>query len=347
LYFRGILALGGLREATRKQALFLHMQAAPKLPDGPEPPRPEHVDYICLEDAKPCEDVDGCLSVRLVATARFLLLLLQASDGFKAVQDAACSILAMVYHAFILFIIENLAAGVEGWFAKPQLVGHLQGLCVVAAAHSTPSRRAEASVVRILPPVWFIVVPINHVECAGCLTYHPVLQSNHCSVTGEAYPEFEKSSEQGQPLSCCVTHPLFRVIAAIASLLALNRLTHLDTPWFLLQVAILCYGDLVQEFGDGLLPHVDGQCMPPKPSESALAQLLLKSVSKDKKFVLEASQKVLDSCAQTLDPVEMSHKLMGYLKHKCALLSCVVLYCSFYKPTSLQQGWVLQIRAGG
>lgn len=81
----------------------------------------------------------------------------------------------------------------------------------------------------------------------------------------------------------------------------------------------MCYGDLVQEFGDELLPHVDGKAVPPKPSESALAQLLLKSVSKDKKFVLEASQKVLDSCAQTLEPVEMSHKLIGYLKHKYAL----------------------------
>lgn len=75
----------------------------------------------------------------------------------------------------------------------------------------------------------------------------------------------------------------------------------------------------MQVFGDKMLPHVDGKAVPPKPSESALAQLLLKSVSKDKKFVLEASQKVLESCAQTLEPVEMSHKLIGYLKHKCVL----------------------------
>lgn len=90
-----------------------------------------------------------------------------------------------------------------------------------------------------------------------------------------------------------------------------------------IQVAILCYGDLVQEFGDELLPHVDGKGAPPKPAESALAQLLLKSVSKEKKFVLEASQKVLDSCANTLDPAEMSHKLIGYLKHKYAL--CMII----------------------
>ena len=85
-----------------------------------------------------------------------------------------------------------------------------------------------------------------------------------------------------------------------------------------MQVAILCFGDLVKRFRDEMLPFVDGTGVPPKPSESALAQLLLKSVSKDKKFVLEASQKVLDSCAQTLEPATMSHKLLGYLKHKCA-----------------------------
>ena len=85
-----------------------------------------------------------------------------------------------------------------------------------------------------------------------------------------------------------------------------------------MQVAILCYGDLVLEFVDEMLPHVDGTGATPKPSESALAQLLLKSVSKDKKFVLEASQKVLDSCAQTLEPVQMSQRLLEYLKHKYA-----------------------------
>jgi hypothetical protein len=101
----------------------------------------------------------------------------------------------------------------------------------------------------------------------------------------------------------------------------LRRLVPCKTGSSVLQVAILCYGDLIHEFGDELLPHVDGQCVPPNPSQSALAQLLLKSVSKDKKFVLEASQKVLNSCAQTLNPVEMSQKLMGYLKHKCARTS--------------------------
>jgi hypothetical protein len=56
-----------------KPTFFCRLQAAPKLPDGPEPPRPEHVDYVSLEDAKPCEDIDGCLSVRPLAMARFFL----------------------------------------------------------------------------------------------------------------------------------------------------------------------------------------------------------------------------------------------------------------------------------
>lgn len=72
-------------------------------------------------------------------------------------------------------------------------------------------------------------------------------------------------------------------------------------------------------FENQMLPYVDGSTPSAKPSESALCQMLLKSVSKDKKFVLEASQRVLAVCAETLEPVEMAYKMLAYCKHKCAL----------------------------
>lgn len=55
------------------------------------------------------------------------------------------------------------------------------------------------------------------------------------------------------------------------------------------------------------MPRVDEESAPPQPADSALAQLLLKAVPRDKTFVVEASQKVLDACAETLGPVEMCH----------------------------------------
>jgi hypothetical protein len=82
-------------------------------------------------------------------------------------------------------------------------------------------------------------------------------------------------------------------------------------------MAILCFGDLIEIFGDEMLPLIDGEGIT-KPSESALCQLLLKSVSKDKKFVLDASQNVLHSCCKSLSAPDMIKMLLPYAKHKCA-----------------------------
>lgn len=83
-----------------------------------------------------------------------------------------------------------------------------------------------------------------------------------------------------------------------------------------MQIAILCFGDLIEVVREAALRHVDVGGMS-QPANSALCQLLLKSVSKDKKFVLEAAQKVLRTCARCLDPTEMLHKSLPYTKHKC------------------------------
>jgi hypothetical protein len=87
-----------------------------------------------------------------------------------------------------------------------------------------------------------------------------------------------------------------------------------------LQAAILCYTDLIRVFQNKMLPHVDGAAPASKPSDSALCQLLLKSVSKDKKFVLEAAQCALMVAAETLEPEAMARKLMVYCKHRFALI---------------------------
>lgn len=68
---------------------------------------------------------------------------------------------------------------------------------------------------------------------------------------------------------------------------------------------------------DEALPFVDIGGFA-KPTSNALAQLLLKSVSTDKKFVLEAAQKVLRTCVHCLDPAQVLEKALPYGKHKCA-----------------------------
>ena len=55
-----------------------------------------------------------------------------------------------------------------------------------------------------------------------------------------------------------------------------------------------------------------------KPVHSALAQLLLKAVSNDKRFVLEAARQVLGTCARCLDAKVMQEQLLPFTKHKCA-----------------------------
>lgn len=88
----------------------------------------------------------------------------------------------------------------------------------------------------------------------------------------------------------------------------------------LCKVAILCFGDLVAVMRDAALPHVEREpgAGVAAPADSALCQLLLKSVSKEKMFVVEAAREVLRTCARCLEPRAMLARLVPYTKHKCA-----------------------------
>jgi hypothetical protein len=94
-----------------------------------------------------------------------------------------------------------------------------------------------------------------------------------------------------------------------------------------LQIAILCFGDLVEVMRESMLEHVDMGAVE-KPLNSALCQLLLKAVSNDKKFVLEAARKVLHTCARCLDSQSLLGRLLPYTNHKCApphgLATCTI-----------------------
>ena len=97
----------------------------------------------------------------------------------------------------------------------------------------------------------------------------------------------------------------------------------------LCKVAILCFGDVVTVVHDAALPHVerDAGAGLAAPAGSALCQLLLKSVSKEKMFVVAAAREVLRTCTRCLDPRAMLVRLVPYTQHKCApallLHSCV------------------------
>jgi hypothetical protein len=82
------------------------------------------------------------------------------------------------------------------------------------------------------------------------------------------------------------------------------------------QIAILCFGDLVEVLGNDLIGLVDLGGLE-KSSESSIFQLLQKSVSKDKKFVVDASKTVLHICARWLDSEQMLAIVLPYTKHKC------------------------------
>jgi hypothetical protein len=85
---------------------------------------------------------------------------------------------------------------------------------------------------------------------------------------------------------------------------------------FQVQIAILCFGDLVEVLGNDLVSLEDLGGLD-KPNDSAIFQLLQKSVSKDKKFVVDASKSVLHVCARCLDSEQMLATVLSFTKHKC------------------------------
>lgn len=88
------------------------------------------------------------------------------------------------------------------------------------------------------------------------------------------------------------------------------------------QVAILCFGDVLRVYTDELLPYVDG-AGPSKPTDSVICQLIMKSISNEKKFVTEAAATVLTALATTVDPRAILDLFLPYTKHKCAPLPSV------------------------
>ena len=95
------------------------------------------------------------------------------------------------------------------------------------------------------------------------------------------------------------------------------------------KTALLCVSDLIEDFGDTLLPLLDAG----GAATSLLSQLLIKAVSKDKKFVIEEAERCLNTVCVTLDPSALYPMLIPYLKHKnqkirasaCECLAAVVV----------------------
>ena len=95
------------------------------------------------------------------------------------------------------------------------------------------------------------------------------------------------------------------------------------------KTALLCVSDLIEDFGDTLLPLLDAG----GAATSLLSQLLIKAVSKDKKFVIEEAERCLNTVCVTLDPTALYPMLIPYLKHKnqkirasaCECLAAVVV----------------------
>ena len=82
--------------------------------------------------------------------------------------------------------------------------------------------------------------------------------------------------------------------------------------------------DIVQMFGDDVLPHLDmGGAA--SPSSSILSQLLLKGSSNDKRFVIEETQRALQVTANSVSPLKLLNRLLPYAVHK----SPKVCHCQF------------------
>ena len=110
-----------------------------------------------------------------------------------------------------------------------------------------------------------------------------------------------------------------------------------------MQIAILSFGDLVEVMRHHMLQHLDTGGTQ-KPNDSALCQLLLKAVSNDKKFVLEAARKVLRTCAACLELQTMLEHALPYTQHKCDFQASVqpcVLSCLNLIPSMPVDVWLL------
>eukprot|EP00892_Ulva_mutabilis_P009364 jgi/Ulvmu1/67/UM001_0070.1 len=161
------------------------------------------------------------------------------------------------------------------------------------------------------PPAQVDYLPLD--RCQPCQNGDASLKDAEAGLKNS---NWTKACEALCILQQLVAHHTDLVIASLDSLapLLVKHISSLRSQ--LSKIAILCYGDMLSVMRDRMLPHIDGPCGLEKPSQSALCQLLLKSVSKDKKFVLEAAQAVLCTCADTLDAEALTVKLLPYAKHK-------------------------------
>ena len=73
--------------------------------------------------------------------------------------------------------------------------------------------------------------------------------------------------------------------------------------------------DLIETYGDELLPHLDNGGTH-KPAASLLCQLLLKGSSNDKRFVIEEVQRTLGIAAERISPLPFLDLLLPYASHK-------------------------------
>jgi hypothetical protein len=81
------------------------------------------------------------------------------------------------------------------------------------------------------------------------------------------------------------------------------------------QSAIMAVADIVEGFGDDILPHLDVGGVG-NPAGSLLYQLLLKGSSNDKRFVIEEAKRALTLTADYVGPVSLLDLLLPYAAHK-------------------------------
>jgi len=88
----------------------------------------------------------------------------------------------------------------------------------------------------------------------------------------------------------------------------------------ILQSAIMAVADIVEAFGDDVLPHLDVGGVG-NPGDSLLYQLLLKGSSNDKRFVIEEAKRALALTAGCIAPMPLLDLLLPYAAHKSPKVS--------------------------
>ena len=113
-------------------------------------------------------------------------------------------------------------------------------------------------------------------------------------------------------------HETFCGVSARAlqpAMICLSKVSAMHDCTVPLQAAVMCAGDLFAAHGSRVLPLLDTGGST-QPAKSMLAQLLLKSGSNDKKFVIDEVQRALAVMAANMDPPAIMGRLLPYAAHK-------------------------------